>query len=213
MISGITFSKLNSHVKKKRSIPFVVYFGEMNLQPAEIKKRIVIAEELEDRFVAVMSLLFAMQQYDLIDWEYARINIQDSYLSVLEKHIGIDDSVKTYVQSFAYDIIKATQNHPDEPYYYSPDRATFIAENETNTVMNYKTYGEAVKDRKTLKKWVAIEDEVTRHSHRAVDGTIKKISEPFYVGDSLMMFPKDAFTFGASAEEIVNCRCSIKYFW
>lgn len=36
------------------------------------------------------------------------------------------------------------------------------------------------------------------------------IFEPFEVGNSLMMFPKD-HSLGAQVKEIAGCRCSLKY--
>ena len=57
---------------------------------------------------------------------------------------------------------------------------------------------------------VDIRDKRERKDHREVGGTIKPITEPFLVGDSVMDYPKDT-SYGASASQIVNCRCSIKY--
>lgn len=212
MISDLSFDEINETVKNKRSVPFDIYFGEMDLPDEEIGERISLAKELEEKFIVIMSLLFTMYQYGMVDWDRVQKRIQDDYTSTLEKYMIVDTAVRMYIWSISYDIVKSTQNHPEDPYYYSPDRAAFMAENEVNTVMNYNSYDKAVKAGKTLKKWIAIKDELTRPTHRAVDGTTKKISEPFYVGESLMMFPKDAFTFGASASEIVNCRCSIIYY-
>ena len=59
------------------------------------------------------------------------------------------------------------------------------------------------------KKWVAVVDERTRHSHHTVNGTILKIDELFSVGDSLMEYPLDG-SHGAGAKEIVNCRCTLE---
>ena len=55
-----------------------------------------------------------------------------------------------------------------------------------------------------------MKDKRVRETHREVDDVVLPISDPFEVGDYLMMFPKDT-TFGAGPEEIVNCRCSVKY--
>ena len=54
-------------------------------------------------------------------------------------------------------------------------------------------------------------DRHVRHTHQLVEGKTIGINDVFLVGDSEMFYPKDT-TFGASAREIVNCRCSIKYF-
>ena len=69
---------------------------------------------------------------------------------------------------------------------------------------------EAIAQGKTKKQWVAIMDKKTRSTHRSADGEIIGITEPFIVGGSLLMYPRDV-SLGASSSEIVGCRCSVKY--
>lgn len=54
---------------------------------------------------------------------------------------------------------------------------------------------------KTRKRWIAIQDEVTRPTHRDVDYTEMPIDGIFRVGTSLMLYPKDA-SLGASRERL-----------
>lgn len=56
-----------------------------------------------------------------------------------------------------------------------------------------------------------IRDKKERETHLRVGRTIKPIEEPFVVGESLMQYPKDT-SLGADSSEIVNCRCTIRYF-
>lgn len=49
-----------------------------------------------------------------------------------------------------------------------------------------------------------------RESHAAVAGVIVPIDEFFYVGNSIMRYPKD-IEYDAGLEEIAGCRCSLKY--
>ncbi|HIR27668.1 MAG TPA: hypothetical protein IAB84_06835 [Candidatus Choladousia intestinigallinarum] len=123
----------------------------------------------------------------------------------------MDDYIRNYVRNFSNDVMETTMGHQNDPYYYTQDRAAFMAENEANTFFNYSDYSDAIKAGKKMKRWIDIRDKRERETHRLVGGTSKKISEPFLVGDSFMMFPKDT-SMGASGSEIVNCRCSIKYF-
>ena len=53
-------------------------------------------------------------------------------------------------------------------------------------------------------------DEKTRETHAMADGQKVDIDTPFIVGDSLMMFPTDT-SLGATPQEIINCRCIMKY--
>ena len=57
--------------------------------------------------------------------------------------------------------------------------------------------------------WDATEDAATRPSHRAAEGQVVKQSETFVVGGYKMKHPGDR-SFGAPAEEIVNCRCRVR---
>ncbi len=58
MITGIrSFDELNAMAGQKRSDPYETYFGEMDLTESEIKKRIALAEKLEERFLFTLILL------------------------------------------------------------------------------------------------------------------------------------------------------------
>lgn len=60
---------------------------------------------------------------------------------------------------------------------------------------------------KITKKWIAILDERTRHWHAEADGQNKPIDEPYVVNGQLLMHPGDE-SLGATANNIVNCRCN-----
>ena len=92
----------------------------------------------------------------------------------------------------------------------SDPRATLIGENESHTIWNGKEYSDAVEDGMTMKVWHTMRDKRVRGTHRAVEGDMVPIDQPFRVGDSLLMYPRD-YSLGASADEIVNCRCWASY--
>lgn len=60
------------------------------------------------------------------------------------------------------------------------------------------------------KQWVTMGDAKVRASHRAVNGQVQNIDQPFQVGTSLLMYPGDS-SLGASLGEIINCRCWVRY--
>lgn len=211
MFTNLSFDELNMLVKNERSMPFKKYFGEMNLSEEEKFERIRMAEELEENFIVTMTLLFTMTQANKIDYEIIRKQIEDSYLETLRKYASVDKYLETYVKSFSYDVIDSTKKHKSEPYYYSLDRARFIAENEVNTAINHARYMEAVNGGKTMKRWESIIDEATRKDHREINGKYIPIGQAFHVGDSWLLFPKDT-SLGASVNQIVNCRCTVIYF-
>ena len=59
------------------------------------------------------------------------------------------------------------------------------------------------------KEWITAGDERVRDSHVALDGKVVHIGEHFISGDgSSLMFPGDRSS-GASASDVINCRCRI----
>lgn len=57
-----------------------------------------------------------------------------------------------------------------------------------------------------LKRWVARNDDRTRSSHRAVDGTQVDMNTKFIVGGYALDYPHDPT---APPEEVYNCRCTL----
>ena len=211
MFKNLSFDELNALVKNERSMPFEKYFGEMHIPEKDKAERIQMAQGLKENFLVSVILLFTMAQVNKMDYELVRKQIEDSYLETLKKYADVDIYLSTYIKSFSYDVIDSTKNHKSDPYYYSYDRAMYMAENEVNTVINHARYAEAVNSGKTMKRWDSIIDGVTRKDHREINGKYIPIGQSFHVGDSWMQFPKDT-SLGASADQIVNCRCSIAYF-
>ncbi len=210
MFANLSFDELNALVTNERSMPFEQYFGEMSLPKGDKSERIRMAEELENNFIVTMSWLFTLAQSNRTDYEPVRKQIEDAYLSTIEKYADVDMYLSTYIKSFSYDVIESTERYKTQPYYYSLDRAKYMAENEVNTVINHARYVEAVNSGKTMKRWESIIDEVTRKDHIEVNGKYIPIGQAFRVGDSWMMYAKDT-SLGASANQIVNCRCVTIY--
>jgi SPP1 gp7 family putative phage head morphogenesis protein len=60
------------------------------------------------------------------------------------------------------------------------------------------------------KTWWSAHDKRVRPTHRAVHGTTIAMADVFTVGDSQMRRPGDD-SLGASAQERINCRCTVLY--
>lgn len=58
------------------------------------------------------------------------------------------------------------------------------------------------------KRWVATNDGRTREAHAVANGKEVPQDEPFIVDGEEMLYPGD-ITFGASAGNVINCRCTI----
>ena len=211
MFEGLSFDELNDLVANKRSMSFEQFFGEMELSDDEIQKRIELAEKLEDGFLFVLALLFTMQQYNEVNWERARQEYENRYLSALAGYVTITPYIRQYVRDMSYDIMDSTKKHQAEYYYYSPDRGKFMAECEANTTRSYQCNEDAIAQGKTMKRWLTMGDKRVRETHKEVGGTSKPIGEPFYVGGSLMMFPRDT-QYSPPNSLVCGCRCSIEYY-
>lgn len=133
--------------------------------------------------------------------------LAEKYSEVVRKYIEIDITLDLYIRWMSEQIVNADV---DDEYKLSDERAMVIGENEAHSVMNYEEYSEAVRTGKTTKVWMTQLDNRVRGTHRLAQGQEVPINEPFKVGDSLLMYPRD-YSLGASPEEIVNCRCWATY--
>lgn len=93
--------------------------------------------------------------------------------------------------------------------WLSRERANSIALNESNWLNNHAEYFEA-KGSNKRKTWHTALDEKVRLTHIEQEGVTIPVDDVFHVGSSLMRFPLDD-SLGATADEIINCRCSISY--
>lgn len=209
----VKFDELNVlFANNRRSIPYDQYFGEMDLTEEQKKKRIEFSEKCEEIILFIFSLYVVMAEYNYVNRQYIVNQLKAKYSNLIVEYMAIDDYIDQYIGDFSEKTIETTINHAEDEYYTSKDRAINISENEALTVLNNSDYKEAIRAGKTKKKWVDIKDKRERETHLEVGCTVLPITEPFLVGDSLMQYPHDALTYGASAEEICNCRCTIKYF-
>lgn len=220
MSSISSYDELNIILGKRRIEPYEEYFSKMLISDKERQERIAFSEQMEEVVLYILALIETTIESGETNREYIQTQFYDKYLDVVLGYMMIDSYIKRYVLETSKQIIDTTFSHiagkpPDseqttDDYYLSNDRAMFISECEANSILNYRQYSKAVKSGKTKKKWIDVGDKRERKTHLEVGGTTLPIDEPFSVGDSLLQFPKDV-SLGASADEVVNCRCSIQY--
>lgn len=219
-MSVSSYDELNIRPSNRRSEPYKEYFSKMSISDKEKQERITFSEQMEEVVLYILALIETTIESGETDQEYIQTQFYDKYLDVVLGYMMIDSYIKRYVLETSKQIIDTTFSHiagkpPDseqttDDYYLSNDRAMFISECEANSILNYRQYSKALKSGKTKKTWIDVGDKRERKTHLEVGGTTLPIDEPFSVGDSLLQFPKDT-SLGASADEIVNCRCSIQY--
>ena len=143
--------------------------------------------------------------------------LTDSKLSEpLYKSLGIDiNSMKKRVSAEItrgiaagmsnYEIARNLHNASKAPL----SRARTIARTESHRIQEAASFdaGKLAKSKGAdiVKQWDASLDGDTRETHRALDGKIVELEEPFVSGNNKAMYPGD---FGDPAEDC-NCRCSV----
>lgn len=216
-MSVSSYDELNIRPDNRRSEPYKEYFSKMLISDKEKQERIAFSEQMEEVILYILALIETTIESGETNREYIQAQFYDKYLDVIASYMLIDTYIKQYTLGVTKQIIDATferfsseDKSITDDYYLSNDRAMFISECEANSILNYRQYLKAVKAGKTKKKWIDVGDKRERKTHLEVGGITLPIGEPFSVGDSLLQFPKDT-SLGASADEIVNCRCSIQY--
>ena len=188
---------------------FEDYFDEMEISESDKNTRVNFAMRIHDIMILTFALVKSMQESGYVDEPYLKSELKRRYTEEVIATGNYDRVISDYINSFTNDTIKTTLKNTDE-YLLSNTRALIIGANEANTIYNYSDYKNAVENGYTHKRWKTENDNLVRRSHEIVNDNVVEIDEPFVVGDSLMMFPKD-FSMGASAEELVNCRCTVEY--
>lgn len=188
------------------------YFDEIEeLTEEEREQRKNFAFDMEDILLFIFMLFLTMKDYNYINGEYIKSQLQSRYLKLVRKYsVDIDFDVSEYVKQFSQDTVDTTLRNGDTPYFTSDDRAVLIAENESQNTFNRQDYLKAIKAGRTRKQWVDIRDKKERETHREVGGTVITIEDYFFVGNSLLLYPHD-YSMKPEAKETVNCRCSIRY--
>lgn len=211
------FDELNVIVGKKKSEPFHEYFKDMAISKVRKQQREALAVDLYDAILPIMALMFTYVQHDVeIDWAYVRLvlrnNITEPIRAIEEIDEYLDDHIDQYVDNFE----ESTRNNADDPYFYSDDRAMFLAEDESNGIYGYKEFKEAKAAGKTVKIWKKTTPyPITRDAHEVADGQERPIDGVFELLErngttAYLRFPKDTY-FHPSAYQIANCKCVMDY--
>lgn len=187
------------------------YFDEMELSDEEKEKRKKFAESMNETMLFIFALFLVMKEYDYINKRFIISQLQSRYSETVLKFMDIDKYVEDYIQKFSNEIVDTTLRYPDEEYYLSGDRALIVSVNEANSILGYRQLQEAKEKGYTRKTWITERDNRVRKTHREINGETIPIDRYFLVGNSLMMYPHDNITMDIEPQEIINCRCSIKY--
>ena len=204
------FDELNAP-SESQIIPIEQYFDEMELTKSQKDKRKEFAESMEEIMLFIFALFLTMKEYKYIRKNYIIQQLELRYSDIVSKYVDIDRYLEDYIAEFSADTVETTIRNGDTAYFTSGDRAILIAENESHFTFSRNEYYEAIKSGKTKKQWMDIRDKKERKTHREAGGMVLPIREPFVVGNSLMMYATDK-SLNAEAKELINCRCTTRYF-
>lgn len=198
--------KLNV-VEKPKILTIEKYFGEMPLTEEQKKKRIDMCEDFE---VFLLYIIELGEELERMQLDILIGQLQMGFIEIASKHLDMTEAIIERINEDAMYIAETTKKNLDVPFFTSPDRARLVAENETQSLFNLSEFDRAKEQGFKFKEWLAMLDEKTRETHAMADGQKVDIDTPFIVGNSLMMFPTDT-SLGAPPEEIINCRCIMRY--
>lgn len=185
------------------------YFREMNkITDEQVEDRVDIAKKVYN-LIAMFLFLVSGTAYTngMQDIDYYVTMLQRRFKDVIGFSDGYTDN---YVNFIAHEIVNTTFENLETEYYLSQDRALDIAKTEANTIMNYSDYQEAINNGATKKLWLTEKDNKVRKTHKLVDNNIVGINDYFKVGGDMMRFPHD-LSMNPKAQNVINCRCHIKY--
>lgn len=206
----LDFDELNQLVGFKRSLPFNIYFGEMQISPEQRERRNKIAERFEDGLLDVLAWAFYTQQLRKLSESEVKGRVKGVFETALGSDLKRLPETDRMIDSLSGDIARTTvKRGKTDPFFDSADRARLVAEDSANHFENYFDF-EKAKGRFKWKTWNTILDGRERITHNIADGQLQPIGMPFEVGSSLLMYPHDG-SLGASLTEIIGCRCSVSY--
>lgn len=209
LMSVFTFDELHKLGRKRRSEPIEEYYDPMHISQKRKENRIRTAEKYRDAVLAYMRFVDEYAAYqDYIDVS-AKEYLHKGLLDVIGDLLVVNQVLADYAERISSDIHGATMRHLDDPYFMSEDRATFIGEDESNSLWNWEELEEAQLYGRTDKTWNTVGDSHVRDTHVDVDGITLPLEEPFVVGGVEMMTPRDPEV--DAPEETAGCRCWLTF--
>ena len=209
-LAKMTWDELNQLVGHNISEPFDEYYEPMQISREQKRKRIELAQRLDDVFIALLAEMFYADQLGVIVGSDIYDRTRDAYLTAISESIEPDEFLFDHGVMLIAATLKVLSRHADDPYYYSEDRAMAIAEEDSNRVWAYEEFGEAVDGDVRYKTWHTIMDGRERDSHAEVNEMTIPIDEPFELAGGLLMYPGDD-SMGVSDDELCGCRCSLSF--
>lgn len=190
------------------------FFDLMDITEEQKEKRKEVAREMRSTLLLLFALCFATLKAGYDDYAFILTMFYDNLLEIATKYSRDDAYIREYADQVSNDIFSITMLHneplTEDNYYFSDERASGIAVNEANSVLNYEELAEAYESGATHKTWHTMKDKWVRKEHSRLEGKTIPLEEKFHVGNSELMFPRDEVNCDDLAD-ISNCRCSLTF--
>lgn len=190
------------------------FFELMDIQDEQKEKRKTVAREMRSTLLLLFALCLATLKNGYTDYAFILTMFYNNIHDLAVKYSRDDEYIRQYADKVANDIFTITMLHNDpateENYYFSDKRASMIAVNEANSIVNYEELAEAYGSGATHKTWHTMKDRKVRKEHSSLEGKTIPLEEKFHVGNSNLMFPRDEVNCDDLAD-ISNCRCSLTF--
>jgi len=189
------------------------YFELMDISDEQKEKRKDAASDFWDALLFLFALIRVSIEYADFDYNYILTQFQNRYSEMVSEYARLDSYIEQYIDTFTHNTLNTTIERlnltSENDYWTSDKRALGIALNEANSVLNYEELQQAIDKGYTHKQWRAEIDRKTRDEHREMNGKTIPIDQYFHFSDCEMMMPHDEVN--GTAEQLVNCRCALKY--
>lgn len=190
------------------------YFEAMDITEEQVEDRKEAARELRNLMLLLFLLILETLSRGYADYAFILAMFGDKLEEIAIRHGGDSDRIREYADKVSADIFSVTMLHvnpenADGNYFVSDERASLLAVNEANSIMNCGELQDAIGSGFTKKTWRAERDRKTRKEHLKMDGTTIPIEEYFKFPDCEMLYPHDEVN--GTALECANCRCSLAY--
>ena len=201
------FDELNTPNVKVE--PPDIYFSKMDISKVQKEKRIKATNDFSDVLLFLFALLAIETEYTE-NFGYAYEMFYERYGNVVRKYVRTDEYTKDFIDQRTREIFDLTKERfPLGGWWTSPERATALGENSSNTVLNYEELQKALEAGYRYKEWRGVMDYREREDHVRMESRKIPIDEYFIFPDCVMMMPHDEIN--GTARQVDNCRCALRF--
>jgi phage portal protein BeeE len=209
-----TLAKLNSQAKKGMEVIRAGAAADLIFDPFEFEQALILEmrgcarrtmQRAGSQAFAELKLddVFSMPPAAALNFMKQRDNLMrgvaqsvfEQVMGTLQEGINSGETMEQLV-----DRVKASFNRIGEM------RARMIAQTETSAAYGAARQAALETSGIEYKTWLTSQNDNVRPTHIAAEAQVVPVSEPFRVGNSLLMHPGDG-SLGADAGDVINCYC------